>query len=52
MKNESNNDSLTSIIHEWNFIADLLSIANVFNDFFSTVAHKLQAKIKFSSKFF
>ena len=52
MKNKSNNDSPTSIIYERNFIADLLSVANVFNDFFSTAAHKLQAKIKFSSKSF
>ena len=52
MKNKSNNDSRTSIIHEGNFIADPLSIANIFNDFFSTVAQKVQSKIKFSSKSF
>ena len=52
MKNKRNNDSATSIIHEGNFIADPLSIANVFNDFFSTVAQKVQPKIKFSSKSF
>ena len=52
MKNISNNDSPTSIIHEGNFIADRLSIANAFNDFFSTVAQKMQSKIKFSSKSF
>ena len=38
MKSKSNNDSSTSMIHEGNFIADPLSIANVFSDFFSTVA--------------
>ena len=42
----------TSIIHEENFIADPLPIANVFNDFFSTVAQKVQSKIKFSRKSF
>ena len=52
MKTKSNNDSSTSIIHEGNFIADPLSIANVFNDFFSTVAQKVQSKIKFSRKSF
>ena len=52
MKNISNNDSPTSIIHEGNFIADRLSIANAFNDFVSTVAQKMQSKIKFSSKSF
>ena len=52
MKNKSNNDSPTPIIHEGNFIVDPLSIANAFNDFFSTVAQKVQAKIKFSSKSF
>ena len=52
MKNKSNNDSPTLIIHEGNFIADPLSIANVFNDFFSTVAQKVQSKIKFSRKSF
>ena len=52
MKNKNNNDSPTSIIHEENFIADPLSIANVFNDFFSTVAQKVQSKIKFSRKSF
>ena len=51
-KNESNNDSLTSIIHEENFITDPLSIPNVFKNFFSTVAQKVQSKIKFSSKAF
>ena len=34
MKNKSNNDSPTSIIHEGNFITDPLSIANVFNGLF------------------
>ena len=52
MKSKSNNDEPTSIIHEGNFIADPLSIANVFNDFFSTVTQKLQSKITFSSKSF
>ena len=52
MKNESNNDSPTSITYEENFIADALSIANVFNDYFSTFAQKVQSKIKFSSKSF
>ena len=52
MKNKSNNDSPTSTIYEGNFVADPLSIANVFNDFFSTVAQKVQSKIKFSSKSF
>ena len=52
MKNKSNNDSPTLINHERNFITDPLSIVNVFNDFFSTVAQKLQSKIKFSSKSF
>ena len=52
MKNKSNNDSPTSIIHQGKFIADPLSIANVFNDFFSTVAQKVQSKIKFSRKSF
>ena len=52
MKNKSNNDSPTPIIHEGNFIADPLSIANAFNDFFSAVAQKVQSKIKFSSKSF
>ena len=52
MKNKSNNDSPTLIIHEGNFIVDPLSIANVFNDFFSTVAQKVQSKIKFSRKSF
>ena len=52
MKNISNNDSPTSIIHEGNFIVDRLSIANAFNDFVSTVAQKMQSKIKFSSKSF
>ena len=51
-KNENNNDSLTSIIHEENFITDPLSIPNVFKNFFSTVAQKVQSKIKFSSKAF
>ena len=32
--------------------ADPLSIVNVFNDFFSTVAQKLQSKIKFSRESF
>ena len=40
------------IIHEENFIADPLSIANDFKDFFSTVAHKVKSKIKFYSKSF
>ena len=40
------------IIHEGNFVADLLSIANVFNNFFSTIAQKVQSKIKFSKKSF
>ena len=52
MKTKSNNDSSTLIIHEGNFIADPISIANVFNDFFSTVAQKVQSKIKFSNKSF
>ena len=52
MKSKSNNDSPTLIIHEGNFIADPLSIANVFNGFFSTVAQRVQSKIKFSSKSF
>ena len=52
MKNKNNNDSPTSIIHEENFIADPLSIANVFNGFFSAVAQKVQSKIKFSRKSF
>ena len=52
MKNQNHKDSPTSIIHEGNFIADPLSIANFFNDFFSTVAQKLPSKIKFSSKSF
>ena len=34
------------------FIANPIYIANVFNDFFSTVAYKVQSKIKFSSKSF
>ena len=51
-KNKSNNESPTSIIHEGNFIANPLSFASVFNDFFSTVAQKGQSKIKFSSKSF
>ena len=38
MKNKSNNNSPTLIIHKRNFIADPLSIATVFNGFFSTVA--------------
>ena len=50
MKNKSNNNSPTLIIHKRNFIADPLSIATVFNGFFSTVAQKVQSKIKFSSK--
>ena len=50
MKSKSNNYSPTSMIYEGNFIVDPLSIANAFNDFFSTVAHKVQSKIKFSSK--
>ena len=44
MKNKSNNDSPTLIIHGGNFIANPLSIANVFNDFFSTVGQKVQSK--------
>ena len=52
MKNKSNNDSPTSIIHQGKFIADPVSIANVFNDFFSTVGQKVQSKIKFSGKSF
>ena len=52
MKNKSNNKSPTSIIYEGNFIADPLSIGNVFNDLFSTVAQKVRFKIKFSSKSF
>ena len=51
MKNKSNNNSPTLIIHKRNFSADPLSIATVFNGFFSTVAQKVQSKIKFSSKF-
>ena len=46
MKNKSNNDSPTSIIYEGNFIGDLLSVANVFNDFFSTAAHKTASQNK------
>ena len=34
MKNKSNKDSPTLIVYEGSFIADPLSIANVFNDFF------------------
>ena len=34
MKSKSNNDSPTLITHEGNFIADPLSITNIFNDFF------------------
>ena len=52
MKGKSNNNSPTSIIREGNFIANPLSIANVFNDFFSTFAQKVQSKIKFSRKSF
>ena len=51
-KNKSNSDSATSIIYEGNFIADPLSILNVSNDVFSTVAQKVQSKIEFSSKSF
>ena len=49
VKNESNNYSLTLIIHEGNFIANPLSIATVFN---SSVTQKVQSKIKFSSQYF
>ena len=52
MKSKSNNDSPTSIIHEGDFIADPLSIDNVFNDFFSKIVQKVQSKTKFSSFFF
>ena len=52
MKSKSNNDSPTWIIHKGNFIAHSLSIANVFNDFSSTVSQKVQFKIKFSSNSF
>ena len=52
MKNKSSNDSPTLIIYEGNFTADPFSIANVFNDFFSTAAQKMQSKIKFSRKSF
>ena len=45
MKSKSNNDLPTLIIYEGNFIADPLSTANAFNDFFSTVAQKVQSKI-------
>ena len=41
-----------SIIQEGHFIADPLSIANIFSDFFSAVAQKVQSKIKFSRKSF
>ena len=52
MKSKNNNDSLTPIIHAGNFIGEPLSIANVFNGFFSTVAQKMQSKIKLSEKSF
>ena len=52
MNGKSNNDSPTSIIHEGNFITDPISIVNVLNYISSTVAHKVQSKIKFSNKFF
>ena len=39
------------ITHERNFTTDTFSI-DIFNDFFSTVAQKVQSKIKFSSKSF
>ena len=52
MKSKGNNDSPTSIIHEGNFITDTLPIANVFYEFFSTVAQNVQSKIKFSGFFF
>ena len=52
MKSKSNNDLPTLIIYDGNFIADPLSTANAFNDFFSTVAEKVQSKIKFFSKSF
>ena len=52
MKSKSNNDSPRSIIHEGSFIADPLSIDNVFNDFFSKIVQKVQSKTKFSSFFF
>ena len=52
LKCKSKNDSSTSIIYEGNFIADPLSVANVFNDIFSTVAQKKQSKTKFPNKLF
>ena len=51
-KSKSNNNLPTSIIREGNFIADRLSIVNIFNDFLLTATHKVQFKIKFSRKYF
>ena len=44
MKNKVNNDSPTSVIHEGNFIADPLSIFNVFNDFSQQLLKKCNPK--------
>ena len=48
----SNNNLPTSIIREENFIIGSRSIANVFDDFFSSDAQKVKSKTKFFGKYF
>ena len=46
MKNKGNNDSPALIILEGNFIADPLSIANVFSDFLNSCSESaIQNKV-------
>ena len=48
----SNNNLSTSIIREENFIIGSRSIADVFDDFFSSDAQKVKSKTKFFGKYF
>lgn len=46
------NNLPTSIIREENFIIGSRSIADAFDDFFSSDAQKVKSKTKFSGKYF
>ena len=49
---QKNNDTLSLIIKDEQYINDPVSVANTFNNFFTTAAEIVHSKIKFSNKSF